>query len=403
MKLRRLLFTVAFIFHAAFVFGSQRAVLVHNTIEEIDACKGKLQLKLVRIWGGDEEKDEQKFFSHPRTIAIDAKNSVYICDQHNHNIKVYDSNGKYMRTIGRKGRGPGDLYAPGTIDFSPTGDLWVGERGGRRVQCFNKTGKSKTIFRHKGVLSWIGVTAKNEVAVFSHQKTFESRTLLSFYNSKGKLLREIGVYHDKSKTWAGSERIAFSKDDADFFYAANTRTPVIRKYSKEGRLLMALTFETPFETAVKIRINAKGDEIEKPDDYEPDRFVVKSNGDGVVVQRREDRNGKKNFKSGSVAIRNDSQSNLYVATFRRMLTEKEINSTRVTGTHSFVDRSLVDYDIVENIDVYRLLVFNLHGKIIAESQLTTFCGGIYISKNRLFIVDGFLNQRILEYEMSFKK
>jgi hypothetical protein len=39
-----------FSFHAA-----DRAVLVHNTLQDIEKCKGKLQLKLIRVWGGDEE------------------------------------------------------------------------------------------------------------------------------------------------------------------------------------------------------------------------------------------------------------------------------------------------------------------------------------------------------------
>jgi len=63
----------------------------------------------------------------------------------------------------------------------------------------------------------------------------------------------------------------------------------------------------------------------------------------------------------------------------------------------------VDFDVVENIDVYRLLVFNPEGKVIAETPLTVICNGIYVHGNRIFIIDGSLNQRILEYEMSFEK
>lgn len=33
-------------------FPSNQAVIVHNSIQDIDACKGNLVLKLVLVWGG---------------------------------------------------------------------------------------------------------------------------------------------------------------------------------------------------------------------------------------------------------------------------------------------------------------------------------------------------------------
>ena len=68
-----------------------------------------------------------------------------------------------------------------------------------------------------------------------------------------------------------------------------------------------------------------------------------------------------------------------------------------------IDRRRVDYNIVESIDAKMIMVFSPGGKIIAETTLTTFCDSIYISNNRIFIIDGTLNQRILEYKMIFEK
>ncbi|MCP5054911.1 MAG: hypothetical protein GY940_47535, partial [bacterium] len=151
---------------------------------------------------------------------------------------------------------------------------------------------------------------------------------------------------------------------------------------------------------VTIRINDKGDEIERVGDKESGQVLVTRKGDSVTIKRREKAN--KREKCGVTAIGTDSKRNTYIVTPGRRLTEKESNATRVSGSFSYIDRSLVDFDIVENIDYHRLLVFNPEGKIIAETRLTTFCDRIYISGNRLFIIDGDLNQRILEYEMNFK-
>ena len=403
MKVKRAFLLTVFIFQYVIGFAAQRAVLVHNTYQEIEACKGKLQLKLIRIWGGDEEQDEQKFFKFPEDIAVDTKESIYICDQYNYCVKVFDYTGKYLRTIGRKGRGPGDLFGPSSIDFSPSGDLWVAEMGGRRIQCFSASGKSKTIFKHKGFIWWMRATSKNEIAVYCHQKTFDSRKLITIYNSKGELQREIGVYHDKSRSPRAAEKLKFSIDNNDRFYAANSWTPVLRKYSPDGNLLMVITFETPFDIPVKIVLNDKGDEIQRLNDYEPRQARIKRKGDGVIITLKEDKGKKKKRYTACGPIDTDSRNNIYLVTPRRLLTDKESNATRVSGSFSTLDRSLVDFDVVENIDHNQLLVFNPEGKVTAEGQLTTFCDGIYVVNNRIFILDGLLNQRILEYEMIFKK
>ena len=132
-----------FWFSCFFVNAADRAVLVHNTLQDIENCKGKLQLKLIRIWGGDEEEDENKFFQTPTSVAVDDNQSIYICDFHNHCVKVFSNTGDYLRTIGRRGQGPGDMYAPNYISFSPGGDLLVCDFGNRRIQWFNSQGKSK--------------------------------------------------------------------------------------------------------------------------------------------------------------------------------------------------------------------------------------------------------------------
>jgi hypothetical protein len=133
MKMKRILITVI----AAGILSlcipclaAEKATLVHNTHQEIEAKENTLQLKLIRTWGGEDEQDEEKFFVYPSNIAIDSRGLVYICDRYNFCVKVFDAGGKHLQTIGRKGLGPGDLIGPGSIGFSTAGALWVMEMGG---------------------------------------------------------------------------------------------------------------------------------------------------------------------------------------------------------------------------------------------------------------------------------
>jgi len=400
MKILKVSVLTMLIAWQAVVWAAGQAVLVHNTKQEIDSCMGKLQLKLVRTWGGDEDNDEHKFFKFPGDVVVDGNNVVYICDQFNFNIKVFDRNGKYLRTIGQKGRGPGDLIGPWSISVSPDGSLWVAESGGRRIQAFNPAGKSQAIIKNNDMIKWLAVTGKNEIAVYAHYKTFKSRTLLSIYTTGGKLLREIGSYHDKSKTLFGSEHLIFTKDNKDNFLASNTWLPVIRKYSPDGRLILVITYDTPFIIPVTIALNDQGDEIVRSGDGDSQKEQVKMVNDGYVFNNS-NANGKWEKIRVGCGLQTDMDENIYIAVLNRRGTEEEEKATLVTLIgYSAPDRSAVDFDLVESSDAYSLYVFNPAGKIIAATKLTTYCNGIYISGNRLFVIDGELNQRILEYEMT---
>jgi DNA-binding beta-propeller fold protein YncE len=357
---------------------------------------------LIRVWGGAEEEDENKFFNTPTSVVVDDNQFVYICDRHNHCIKVFNNTGNYVRTIGRKGRGPGDLYSPTYITFSPGGALLVNESGGRRIQWFNSQGKSKQILKHIETISWIGVISKNELAVYSDYKTFYNRKLISIIDNKGKHLREIGKYHDNAKRLIESERLYFAIDEGGNIYAANTGTPVIRKYSPGGRLKMVITFDTTFEIPVEITLNSSGDEIQRKeeiDSQEDARIVGTDSGVSIQYNKR-----KRKWQYGiCLGIGLDSQNRIYIVKRRRILKENESLATVISGNDIRINRERVNYDIVEKNDFNHILVFDSNGKIIAESPMTTLCDDIYISNNRIFVIDGLCNQRILEYEMIFQK
>ena len=191
-------------------------------------------------------------------------------------------------------------------------------------------------------------------------------------------------------------------DSIDNIYVANKSTPVIRKYSPDGKLLMAFTFKLPFKTGpVEIFLNDRGDEIRiVREDENPDQVQVSKEGKTTSVQRVKTTNRP---RVGTSSIGVDSQQRIYIITKRRLLTEKERRATSIGWGFDMIDRRRVDYNIVESIDAKMIMVFSPGGKIIAETTLTTFCDSIYISNNRIFIIDGTLNQRILEYKMIFEK
>ncbi len=70
------------------------------------------------IGGPDAQGDSA--LDQVRTFVVDDAGTIYVLDQQASHIKVFDASGKYLRTIGRKGQGPGELEYPMTLSLNRT-------------------------------------------------------------------------------------------------------------------------------------------------------------------------------------------------------------------------------------------------------------------------------------------
>jgi hypothetical protein len=76
-----------------------------------------------RIGGDDEDEDE--FFGVIMAIDVDAEGNVYLLDAQLHQVMIYDSQGEFLRSVGREGEGPGEFRRPGDMVLLPGGNIGV--------------------------------------------------------------------------------------------------------------------------------------------------------------------------------------------------------------------------------------------------------------------------------------
>lgn len=82
--------------------------------------------------GHDNGKAEY-LFSRVNDIDVDDEGRIYIIDDSDSNIRVFDNNGGFLRTIGRKGQGPGEFERPVYVQIIANNELYVVDYSGRAV------------------------------------------------------------------------------------------------------------------------------------------------------------------------------------------------------------------------------------------------------------------------------
>jgi hypothetical protein len=90
--------------------------------------------------GGSEESPEYTL-GMIISIETDDQGNIYICDIKFGTVKVYDSHGKYLRSIGRRGQGPGEFQIPTGLQWTSKNSLLVYDPAKSALIFFSRDGR----------------------------------------------------------------------------------------------------------------------------------------------------------------------------------------------------------------------------------------------------------------------
>src|SRR5207249_3497370 len=109
-----------------------------------------MRVNEVKIGGPGEEELLAEFFqwgegdarsTWPFGVAVDGQDHVYVSDEWNNTISVFDSKGKFQRKWGKPGSGDGELLRPAGLACEKNGNVIVVDSGNNRLQVFTGEGK----------------------------------------------------------------------------------------------------------------------------------------------------------------------------------------------------------------------------------------------------------------------
>jgi hypothetical protein len=89
----------------------------------------------------NEAGEDEYLFQDIWNLAVDDEENIYVSDRKAAHIQVFDKNGEYLRTIGSRGQGPGELQTPVDLKALSQGVLVVNDFYQSRLSYFSLEGK----------------------------------------------------------------------------------------------------------------------------------------------------------------------------------------------------------------------------------------------------------------------
>jgi len=84
-----------------------------------------------------ESGDDFGHLAHPLSVKVDASGRVYVADEWNSRVQVFDSSGAYLTTLaGSWGATSGSMIGPSGIALDGSGNVYVADRDNHRIQKF---------------------------------------------------------------------------------------------------------------------------------------------------------------------------------------------------------------------------------------------------------------------------
>lgn len=156
--------------------------IVVETLDEVKVLTnpdyprdGKVTFNLIEeVSIGKEIGEEEYLLNRPFQMHVDNQGYIYVLDIRDCHILVYDDIGKYVRTIGRKGQGPGEFMSRAYFDFSQDGRVFVNDVMNQRITIFDLEGNPLGDFKLEG--SYYGMLFASDSRVYFQKSSRKKRS-----------------------------------------------------------------------------------------------------------------------------------------------------------------------------------------------------------------------------------
>jgi hypothetical protein len=141
-------FSFLILFNACGKQNSQWQAMVEE-VEGVTVVKNpavplntELQIKFEEdLTLGVEEGDEHYMFGNQVLMNTDDEGNIYVTDGDRKIVNKYDTNGSFLRFIGRPGQGPGEFQDISEVRFDIEGNIYLNDFKSKRISFLSKDGQ----------------------------------------------------------------------------------------------------------------------------------------------------------------------------------------------------------------------------------------------------------------------
>ncbi|HYV96959.1 MAG TPA: 6-bladed beta-propeller [Gemmatimonadaceae bacterium] len=254
-------------FLGAFAAGAQRVpppavhdsagvrIVEHRTIKNAPVAFTIAVAPQIDLGGLKDDPITELSSKNPFANATRLSDGRYVASDYS-SIKVFDAKGKYIRTIGRAGDGPGEFHQLREVCVA-TGDTLIAiGYGDRRISVFDSAGRhvrsftapgyatEKPCFADGSTLAHANPRVNPETSMPAERAaTLDRIEDLAHVRSDGSGAGTIGWSH--TQVFAGAQTINNSIASGRSVYVGDGRTAEIRIYSIDGKLTQIIRWGDP--------------------------------------------------------------------------------------------------------------------------------------------------------------
>jgi len=196
-----------------------------------------IELEVKKSFPSEDLAEKGIYLWRPLGMTSLSNGNIVVNDQKASQIFVFDSNGIFVRKIGRKGQGPAEFGNPYSLSAT-SNYIVVGDNGNMRIHFFDYQGNFVKSF--KTFKAYLDIAASEEGMIFAAPMRVNPKSpLVDVLDENGEMLRSFGKarFGDNDSTWQIPNFIKISISDKDELFIAYKSFPLVCKYSKEGKLL----------------------------------------------------------------------------------------------------------------------------------------------------------------------
>jgi DNA-binding beta-propeller fold protein YncE len=148
-------------------------------------------------------------FNQPTDVTWDPQGNIFVSDGYgNSRIAKFDKNGRFIKSWGTRGTGPGQFNTPHSITADAKGNVYVADRENNRVQVFDNDGNFKTMYVNVGSPWAVCITPgahqylyssnSNSIGGMENGEIYKMEldgTIVGKFGTAGHALKEFGSVH----------------------------------------------------------------------------------------------------------------------------------------------------------------------------------------------------------------